>query len=317
MSTIDFHVHVFPNPVEKALPKDLGSYVDLARRMARQLLEPAQERMHQMQVWMRHLPEAARAGLDQMGGLTALPRLLIESTPEDLLEAMDSSGVDQAVVIAHPPFASNEWVLEVCARNPDRLIPVVNIPKGTDAPGQKLEDYLAQGARALKIHAAADGEGPETPRYRELLEVARTRALPVILHTGCIHNRLFYKAPEFGKVEAFASWFEAYPEIPFVLAHMNFHEPQKAIELGELHSNVMVDTSWQPPEMIGEAVRRLGARRVLFGTDWPFVGGNLAIGKRRIEEGVTAGVYSQEDADWVLGGNAMKLLLGGVDAAMA
>jgi predicted TIM-barrel fold metal-dependent hydrolase len=208
-------------------------------------------------------------------------------------------------------------VLEVCRDHAERLVPVVNVARGTDSPGRKLEDYLEQGARALKIHAAADGEGPDSPRYRELLEVARARKLPVILHTGCIHNRLFYKQPDFGRVEAFAPWFEAYAEIPFVLAHMNFHEPQKAIELGELHANVMVDTSWQPPEMIGEAIHRLGARRVLFGSDWPFVGGNLAIGKKRIEEGVASGAYSQEDADLVLGGNAMKLLLGGVDAEMA
>jgi len=343
MSTIDFHVHVFPNPVEKVLPGALGQaqkilpegsklkeklspYLDptlvsmglgMARRMARQLLEPTQDKMHEAQVWMRHLPGMARAGLDQLGGVATLPRLLVESTPEDLLEAMDAAGVDQAVVIAHPPFASNDWVLEVCAQNSDRLIPVVNIPKGTESPGRKLEDYLDQGARALKIHAAADGEGPESARYRELLEVAQAKKLPVILHTGCIQNRLFYKDPGFGKVEAFEPWFEAYREITFILSHMNFHEPERAIQMGELHSNVSVDTSWQPPEMIGEAVRRLGSGRVLFGSDWPFVGGNLAIGKKRIEEGVSAGVYTQDDADKILGGNAMRLILGGVDAAMA
>jgi predicted TIM-barrel fold metal-dependent hydrolase len=147
--------------------------------------------------------------------------------------------------------------------------------------------------------------------------VAQSKSLPVILHTGCIQNRVFYKNPSLGKVEIFEPWFEAYRRIRFVLAHMNFHEPEKALQLGELHSNILVDTSWQPAEIIGEAVRRLGADRVLFGTDWPFVGGNLAVGKKRIEEGVTGGVYSQDDADKILGGNALKLLLGGVDAAMA
>ncbi len=334
MSTIDFHAHVFPNPVEKVLPKAVetaqkilpqGKWSDylnptlatmglgMARRMARQLFEPTQDKMHQAQVWMRHLPGVARAGLDQMGGVAALPRLLIESTPEDLIEAMDASGVDQALVIAHPPFASNEWVLEVCQANSDRLIPVVNVPKGTDNPGQLLKDYVSQGARALKIHAAADGEGPTSERYLALLDAARELKIPVILHTGCIQNRLFYKDPSFGKAEEFATWFEAYPELTFILAHMNFHEPEKAISLGELHANVLVDTSWQPPEMISEAVRRLGADRVLFGSDWPFVGGNLAIGKKRIEEGVAAGVYTQEDAAKILGGNALKLLLTAVD----
>lgn len=114
-----------------------------------------------------------------------------------------------------------------------------------------------------KIHAASDGEGLDSPRYRELLEVAREKNLPVILHAGCIQNRLFYKDPECGRAELFAPWFEGYPEVSFILAHMNFHEPHKAIELAELHSNVFLDNSWQPPEIIGEAVRRVGAERVL------------------------------------------------------
>jgi len=337
MPTVDFHAHVFPNPVEKILPhavgiaaesaqkvlpegklkENLSNYLNpmmvgmglgMVRRMARQFLEPSRDKLHKAQVWMRHLPGVARAGLDQMGGMATLPHLLIESTPDDLVEAMDAAGVDQAVVIAHPPLASNEWVLEVCSQHSDRLIPVVNVPKGTPDPGAKLSEYIEQGARALKIHAAADGEGPDSDRYRALLEVAQQKHLPVILHTGCIQNRLFYKDPSFGKAEAFSGWFEAYPEIRFVLAHMNFHEPEVAIQMGELHRNVMVDTSWQPAEMISEAVRRLGADRVLFGSDWPFVGGNLAIGKKRIEEGVAAGVYSQEDAEKILGGNALKLM---------
>lgn len=312
--TIDFHAHVFPlePPQNPKLGPWLGPWLGMARRMARQFLEPATDKLHQAQVWMRHLPGLARAGLDQVGGIASIPHLLVESTPDDLTEAMDSAGVDQAVLIAHPPLASNEWVLQVCSQNPGRFFPVVNIPKGTPDPAGALREYVAQGARALKIHAAADGEGPTSERYLVLLdavrELSRERSFPVILHTGCIQNRLFYRDPECGRAEAFAQWFEAYPEITFVLAHMNFHEPQKALELGELHRNVCVDTSWQPAEMVGEAVRRLGADRVLFGSDWPFVGGNLQIGKRRIQEGVDAGVYSAEDAAKVLGGNALRLL---------
>ena len=338
MPVIDFHAHIFPNPIEKALPyvpklvppgpagEKLKPFMNemalkmglgLARRMARQFFQPAAERMHSAQVWMRHLPGPARFGLDSVGGVATLPHLLIESTAEDLIEAMDENGVDQALVIAHPPFCSNELVLQACAENSDRLIPVVNVPKGSENPAEMLRGYLDAGAKVLKIHAAADGEGVDSARYRALLEVAQERNVPVILHTGCIQNRLFYKDPEWGRVEQFSPWFEAYREVTFILAHMNFHEPLKALEMCELYSNLCVDTSWQPAEMIGEAVRRIGAKRVLFGTDWPFVGQNLSLGKARIEEGVQSGVYTREEADLVLGGNAMRILSGTFDAREA
>ncbi|MEN9722495.1 MAG: hypothetical protein RJB38_481 [Pseudomonadota bacterium] len=329
MPIIDFHAHIFPNPVEQALPylpklvppgkagEKIKPYMNemtlkmglgMARRMARQLLQPVSEKMHSAQIWMRHLPQLARSGLDSLGGVATLPRLLVESTPEDLIEAMDEAGVDQALIIAHPPFCSNEFIFEACEQYPDRLIAVANIPPSAADPGQMLRDYLKRGAKVLKIHPAADGEGVESPRYRALLDVAQEERIPVILHTGCIQNRLFYKDPHWGKVEHFAPWFEAYREVPFILAHMNFHEPMKALEQAELFSNLLVDTSWQPPEVIGEAVRRIGAERVLFGTDWPFVGQNLALGKSRIEDGVSASVYSREQADLILGGNAVRIL---------
>ncbi|MBU6374491.1 MAG: amidohydrolase family protein [Bdellovibrionales bacterium] len=329
MPVIDFHAHVFPNPIEKALPyvpklvppgpagEKLKPYLNemtlrmglgMVRRMARQFFQPATEKMHSAQVWTRHLPASARHGMDSLGGVATLPHLLVESTAEDLIDAMDAAGVDQTLVIAHPPFCTNEFVLQACEQNPDRLIAVANVPKGSDDPAATLRGYIERGAKALKIHPAADGEGVDCARYRALLEVAQECRIPVILHTGCIHNRLFFKDPHLGKVELFTPWFEAYREVKFILAHMNFHEPLKAIELCELYSNLYVDTSWQPPEVISEAISKLGADRVLFGTDWPFVGTNISLGKSRIEEGVQSGVYTREQADLVLGGNALRIL---------
>src|SRR5262249_55470294 len=149
-------------------------------------------------------------------------------------------------------------------------------------PAQALKSCAKKGARLLKIHPAADGEGPDSPRYRAMLEVAESLNLPVIIHTGCMHSRVLYRDPEMGKAERFAPWFEAYPQTSFILAHMNFHEPETAIDLAEKYANVFVDTSWQPTEVIAEAVRRMGARKILFATDWPFIGNNLSIGVDRV-----------------------------------
>jgi predicted TIM-barrel fold metal-dependent hydrolase len=248
-----------------------------------------------------------RKPLDELASLAPLAGLLLESTAHDLKEAMTSAEVDQAIVIAHPPYLTNDQLLEICAEHP-QFIPAVNIPAGTERPGQVLKNLAKKGARILKIHAASDGEGADSPRYRALLKAAADLGLPVILHTGCIHSRVLYKEPELGNAERFANWFKTYTSTRFVLAHMNYHDPDVAIALAEEHPNLYVDTSWQPTETIGEAVRRLGAKKVLFGTDWPLVGNNIQIGIQRIRDCVETGTVSEQDSELILGKNAECLL---------
>ena len=307
---IDFHVHTFQSPLELLSKSSLPHYFEEMRgirRKARSWLKPLTHTLHSMQTLLRYLPEIARDNLDQICGLAPFPGLLIESTPADLVEAMEEAQVDLTVVIAQPPYSSNEFILKISADEP-RFIPVVNIPKGTLKPGAVLKKYVSQGAKALKIHPAFDGEGPDSLRYRSLMRVASDLRIPVILHTGCLHSRLLYKDASQAHPELFKKWFKNYPDLNFILAHMNMHDPNTAIDVSEEFKNVYVETSWQPAEVIGEAVRRLGAEKILFGTDWPFLGSNLAVGRKRVEECISMGMLNQNEAQLILGENAVKLL---------
>ncbi len=307
---IDSHTHIFPDAIadsptlSRIIPLER---LDQVRRRARAWLKPVSSGIHQAQTMLRYLPDRLRDVIDEVGTLAPLPMLLVESTARDLDEAMSQAGVDYSVIIAHPGMASNEFILEAAERNP-KLLPVVNIGPGVSKPGIKLKKYVQQGARMLKIHAAADGDDRESSRYSALLRTADELGLPVILHTGCLHSHVLYKSPEKGDARYFVPWFEKYPKLRFILAHMNYHEPGAALDLAERYPNLVVDTSWQPAEVIGEAVRRIGADRVLFGSDWPFAGGNLGIGVKRIRECLDIGTLTPEQGDLVLGGNAVKLL---------
>lgn len=305
---VDFHVHVFDDTLKKLAPSQASYDVlnDL-RKKGRVWMKPLASSIHKMQTSLRYLPGTARNHLDQWGALAPLPSLLVESTFLDLKEALLEAKIDYAVVIAHVPWISNDFILDLCAENP-HLIPAVNIPKGTVKPGITLKRYADRGAKVLKIHPSADGEGPDSPRYRALVRTASDLGLPIILHTGCMHTRLIYKDPAQGHPERFTSWYENYPKTQFVLAHMNFHEPHMAIDLCEEFPNLWVDTSWQPAEVIGEAVRRIGADRVLFGTDWPLLGNNMMVGRKRIQEVLDTGLLNEHQAALILGENAFKLL---------
>lgn len=298
---IDFHTHIFPDRIGN------WSSIQNLKKNAKSWFKPFASSFHNLQPLFRTFPDPVRRRLDQVGGLVPIAGLLIESSARDLEEAMRESGVEYSVVIAHPPYISNEDVIEASKANPS-LIPFVNVPKGTPKPGVHLKKLIGQGAKGLKIHPAADGDGVDSPRYRALLKVADEAGLPVVIHTGCFHTHLLYKDPDQGHAERYQPWFENFKTIKFILAHMNFHEPETAMDLAEEHPHIYLDTSWQPTEVIGEAVRRIGAERILFATDWPFIGNNMKVGLSRIQGGIDAGLLNPSQTQLILGENAKNIL---------
>ena len=237
----DFHVHVFPelNPsIAKKIPRSL-------RSKARDLFSPFAKTLHQIQPYTRHLPAPIRTMTDQLSILGFVPQMLFERTPDDLFDAMSASHIDGCVVIAHPPYCTNEFVLALAKKKPS-IIPAVNVPINASRPSIALKNYIQDGAKILKIHAAADGEDLSSTRYNSLLKTATENQMPVIIHTGMISLKPAYKNPALGNVLLFEKWFKNYPSTPFILAHMNFHKPTHAFELAERYPNLYVDTSWQP-----------------------------------------------------------------------
>ena len=304
---VDFHVHALPDYAESLLPEGPRRVLGQLRRGGRNWLRAISGPAHQAQTLLRHLPDPLRNGLDELGGIGLLPGMLFESTVPDLVEAMENHEVDFAMLIASPPIISNEFVLEA-AKEDARLLPAVRIVPGTQRPAETLKSFHTRGARVLKIHPAMDGEGADSKHYKPLLKTAADLGLPVIIHTGCYHASLMFKNTDRSDASHFKPWFEKYPMVPFVLAHMNLHQPQVALDLAQDFGNVYVDTSWQPTEVIGEAVRRIGSERILFGSDWPIVGNNIEVGLRRISEAVETGLITRQDADAILGENARKLM---------
>lgn len=312
---IDFHTHVFPNYLEEYLDKHLPPagtvIVNRVRKQVRGWIRPFTNSVQKARPLVRYLPDGARVPFDLLGSVASVPSLFVEATAPDLEQAMGLAGIDAAVIIAHPPLISNDLVLDLAAEaklDSPRFIPAVYIPKKAKRPSALLRSYVKKGAKLLKIHPAADGEGPKSAQYKTILRTAADLDLPVILHTGTGHSPLMFREPELGRVELFSSWFKAYPKLKFILAHMNEHAPQLALDLAVRHPNVYVDTASQPAEIIGEAARRIGTERVLFASDWPMVGNNLSIARNRIRDCVSIGLINEGQENLILGENAAGLL---------
>jgi len=307
---VDSHTHVFPDTfgrISSALANSETLYKQIQelRTKGRYLLKPVSQSLHTIQPFFRHIPNPLRTVLDQIGGLASLPHLLLEGTLTDLEAALKESQIDQAMLIAHPPHASNDFVIELTRQNPS-LHAVVNIPGGSRRPSYALESYIERGAKALMIHPAADGEELRSSRYRSLLKTAGRLKIPVILHTGKVFTSLFHKDPSKSDANLFKGWFQNFDTIKFLLAHMNFHKPGVALDLAEEFPNISVGTSWQPSELISEATRRIGAERVLFASDWPLIGQNMSVMLKRVGECVEGGRLTQTEADLILGENAVN-----------
>lgn len=302
MPVIDFHVHVFPMQPERYFPGK-------TREVAQFWSKSVSRAFHEVQPWLRFLPPLGKRIFDELGALVPAPLLLLESSVDDLKRAMDEANIDQAVLIAHPEAIPNEFILKVASES-DRFIPAVNIPPTQNDPCAKLREYRELGAKILKIHPAADGLDAESPHYLALIDEATTLKMPIILHTGCMASHAFFKNPHASSVENFESWFKSFPNTTFILAHMNYHEPEKAMDLAERYPNLILDTSWQPIETIAEAVRRVGVKSIVFGSDWPLVGDNMHVGIGRIREAVNSELLTEEEAEIILGKNAVRILEG-------
>ena len=136
--------------------------------------------------------EAYRARDAWFGQLYANPQARL-ATAQDLLAAMDSAGVQQAVTFgfawgdAGLCRAANDYVLDAARRYPDRLIPFAVVqPLAVAEAEQEIARAVAQGARGLG-ELMPDGQGyrlDDLALLQPLAEAASAHGLPLLTHTS-------------------------------------------------------------------------------------------------------------------------------------
>ncbi|MCO4795578.1 MAG: amidohydrolase family protein [Bacteriovoracaceae bacterium] len=286
---IDFHVHVYPafndllGKIKEAYP-DLPIKDDLDFSKLKKLLPLFHKAGSAAQGVFglgKRLPGFLNKVNDKYVALLTFYSIIIESSINDLLKEMERLNVTKAVLIAHPPMISNEFILDLTEKYPDKFIPYINVSL-EENPAEKIDEFVEKGAMGLKIHHAADGINPMDQFYTPLLDKAKEHKLPVILHTGCFHMKPIHKCPEYSHAKEIEPYFKKYPELTFILAHMNYKDPKLAMEYAKTYDNVFVDISWQDTEIIFEALNKVPTEKILFGSDWPLVGNNIEVTLNRV-----------------------------------
>jgi len=188
--------------------------------------------------------------------------LQMENSYQDELALMEKNKIDQTVVFGNPHKkveveTTNRYIWEAYQKNKERFIPICRIDK-------KLKDNLKKGFKGAKVHLLY--EEMITSDLKEYVKILEDMELPLILHA------LFKdKAKQVQQLLKYA------PNLKIILAHMGRNEiftmngVIETITKLEKHEKVYFETSTVGDKRaVEEAVKLVGADRVIYGSDYPF-----------------------------------------------
>jgi predicted TIM-barrel fold metal-dependent hydrolase len=222
--------------------------------------------------------------------------------PEKLLPLLDIAGIHQAVIMTYVDLPgvnpqALDYISEVVERYASRLIGFVRLnPMHRIEAARALERaVLESGFRGVKLHPTTTLAHPAEDATVDLMRRCGELGVPVLFHCGDDP----YTTPQ-----AIAIGARRAPGTTVVLGHMGgYFHVDEAIAEAERLPNLYLETSAMPyPKKITEAVDRVGADRVLFGSDGPGCNPSLELKKVRLAN------LSAKDEEKVLGGTAERVL---------
>jgi hypothetical protein len=219
-----------------------------------------------------------------------------------IVSCFDRLGIDAGVVAAHAGISSdfrlgNDQVLEAIDQHPGRIYGYCCInPNYPEAVSNELERcFQSSSMRGIKLHPELHDDYPlDGPGYGPVWEFANARGIPVLVHSYFAGDPL----------QVFAEIAEKYQAAQLLLGHsgLDLGVP-KVIELVRRVPNVFLDltgpATWDG--LVEFLTTAVGADRIVFGSDIPFVNAALQLG------GCAFARISDEARRLILGENAASL----------
>lgn len=216
---------------------------------------------------------------------------------EGYLRRAARAGIERTVLFSvfHSDYATaNRQVARIVASRPDRFYGFAFVHPARDrgrVDALVKEAVEGYGFVGIKVHRY---DGRIT---REICEVARLFSLPVLYDV-------------MGEVSVAELLAAEYPDVPFIIPHLGSFGDDWRAQLALIdhlvrHPNIFTDTSGvRRFDLLEEAVKRAGARKLLFGSDGPWLHPGLELAKIR-----ALGLFPSEER-LVLEGNFLRLIAG-------
>jgi hypothetical protein len=226
-----------------------------------------------------------------------------DGSPEAMVRAMDRLGIDVSIVSPHIAITcdyreGNRQAYEAADRFPGRILPfvVINPNYPTAEIEAEIRCWDERGIVAFKFHASLHGTDTMNDGYTPAYEYANEHSLPVLSHSW---------TGEGGRTKVIETLAERYPNMQFVNAHSSsgWEVIDGACELAERCDRVWLDLTGSRLLYGGleRMVERVGADRILWGTDSPFIDPRPGFGR------MLCAKVSDEDRRKMLGENARRL----------
>lgn len=238
------------------------------------------------------------------------PGVLNEATLQNLLFAGEQTYTD-TFLISCPNMADqfcpperfrqeNDVVLGAVKRYPGKLRGMCFVNPGyTKEALEEIDRCRANGFVGVKLYHQYRMDDPvQFPIIEKCIQLG----MPILMHAGKL-NYEPESQPRISHGEYFAHVAQRYPEGNFIMAHItgggDWHWQLKAMEK---YPNVMLDISGSVVDcpVVEECVARIGAERVLYGTDGSTSAG---VGK------VLGAKISDEDKKTILAGTKYRHFL--------
>ena len=215
--------------------------------------------------------------------------------PARIIGRMDAAGVDKAMVCSLAQRIENDFLAALVKQHPDRLFGFGQVMPQDDDAVDQVRRFVDDGLVGLKLHPSMHGyhvadHGLLDPVFAVCAELG----IPVLI------NALddAFCAPL--AIEEIA---KDHPAVTTIIAHMGavWNVPE-AIIVAERRANVYLETSATLMSDVKRAYARLGAEKILLGSEWP--GSDFDLERMKIAKAIP----DETNRALVEGGNMARIM---------
>lgn len=235
------------------------------------------------------------------------------ATTEKLLIDMNHNGISKAVILQiNPPNKNSADIMEEIVTQNERLYTFGSIHPFDENIDGKIKHYMNLHIKGWKINPHVCGFSIDCKESFALIEKLSKTGLPILCCSGLglpqdvlstyIPSKQTKKDVQNQRLDKYESVLDTFPNTTFILAHSGCFEFENMVHLLKNHQNVYTDISVQPAGHIKTLIEKIGAERILFGTDYPFVTQAFSI------LSVLRATKNEDDRTFIFSKNAKRLL---------
>lgn len=215
----------------------------------------------------------------------------------EIVTEMNRLGIDKAVIF---PFSeltpgisfsfANDSIADAVNKCPDRLIGFARLdPNFGKVAVEELKRDIKIGLTGIKLHPSSQKFSLRNDHLRNIIKRASMLNIPIIFDSGKKES----PSEHFGELA------ELFPEAKIIMTHMFGDFLRVALH----HQNIYLQTTDMPrKEIIQEAVKELGAERIIMGSDSPYISMEVEVEK------IKSLNISDKEKKLIMGENMRRIL---------